>query len=70
MGKVACSVLLEEIFINRKGGAVMAEGYCVKCKEKKEMVGPQEVMLKNNKKAVRGKCPNCGTGMFKITGKI
>ncbi len=47
----------------------MAEGYCVKCKGKKEMVGPQDVVLKNGKKAVKGTCPDCGTGMFKITGK-
>lgn len=47
----------------------MAEGYCVKCKGKKEMVSPEEVVLKNQKKALKGKCPDCGTGMFKITGK-
>lgn len=47
----------------------MAEGYCVKCKGKKEMVSPQDVTLKNGKKAIKGKCPDCGTGMFKITGK-
>ncbi len=47
----------------------MAEGYCVKCKGKKEIVDPQEITMKNNKKAVKGKCPDCGTGMFKITGK-
>ena len=48
---------------------VMAEGYCVKCKAKREMVGPEDVTLKNGKKAIKGKCPDCGTGMFKITGK-
>ncbi len=45
------------------------EGYCVKCKAKKEMVDAQEVTMKNGRKAVKGKCPDCGTAMFKILGK-
>lgn len=45
------------------------EGYCVKCKKKQEMQGAKEVTLKNGKKAMKGTCPACGTGMFKITGK-
>ena len=40
----------------------MAEvkGYCVKCKKKQTMDAPKEVTLKNKRKAVSGKCPNCG----------
>jgi hypothetical protein len=45
------------------------EGYCVKCKKKQEMDGAKEVTMKNGRKAMKGKCPSCGTGMFKITGK-
>lgn len=45
------------------------EGYCVKCKKKQEIQGAKEVTLKNGKKAIKGSCPTCGTGMFKITGK-
>ena len=45
------------------------EGYCVKCKAKKEMVDAKEVTMKNKRKAMKGKCPDCGTGMFKIFGK-
>ena len=48
---------------------VMAEGYCVKCKAKKEMKDTKEVTMKNKRKAVKGTCPSCGTGMFKILGK-
>lgn len=44
------------------------EGYCVKCKKKREMKDPSEVILKNGRKAAKGKCPDCGTGMFKILG--
>ncbi|MBW3012548.1 hypothetical protein KY311_05145 [Candidatus Woesearchaeota archaeon] len=46
----------------------MVEGYCVKCKAKKEMKNPQQVTLKNGRKATKGVCPTCGTKMFKIGG--
>jgi len=42
--------------------------YCFKCRAKREMKDPQEVTLKNGRKAVRGTCPVCGTKMFKIGG--
>ncbi|MFH1201301.1 MAG: DUF5679 domain-containing protein [Candidatus Omnitrophota bacterium] len=45
------------------------EAYCVKCKSKKEMKDTQNVTLKNGRKAIKGKCPDCSTGMFRITGK-
>jgi len=54
-----------------KRGAVikfMAEGYCVKCKAKKEIVDGLEETMKNGRKAIKGKCPTCGTVMFKILG--
>jgi len=47
----------------------MAEGYCVKCKAKKEMADAKEVTMKNGRKALKGKCPDCGTGMYRILGK-
>lgn len=43
--------------------------YCVKCKTKNEMIDPAEVVMKNGRKAMKGKCPKCNTGMFKIIGK-
>ncbi|MBW3019778.1 hypothetical protein KY334_00645 [Candidatus Woesearchaeota archaeon] len=45
------------------------EGYCVKCKDKREMSDVQNVEMKNGRKAAKGKCPSCGTGMYKILGK-
>ncbi len=45
------------------------EGYCVKCKAKKEIKDPVEVTMKNGRKAMKGKCPACGTGMFRMLGK-
>ncbi len=47
----------------------MTEAYCVKCKKKQEMKDEEEVTMKNGRKAVKGKCPVCGTGMYRIKGK-
>ncbi|MGE5197448.1 MAG: DUF5679 domain-containing protein [Deltaproteobacteria bacterium] len=48
----------------------MAEkGYCVKCKKTQEMKDEQKVTMKNQRLAVKGKCPACGTGMYRILGK-
>jgi len=44
------------------------EAYCVKCKAKREMKSPKQVMMKNQKPATQGECPSCGTKMFKIGG--
>jgi hypothetical protein len=46
----------------------MPEGYCVKCKAKKEIVDVVEETMKNGRKAIKGKCPTCGVVMFKILG--
>jgi Zn finger protein HypA/HybF involved in hydrogenase expression len=46
----------------------MAEGYCVKCKAKKPIADAVEEVMKNGRKAVKGKCPTCGAVMFKILG--
>jgi hypothetical protein len=37
----------------------MAEGYCFKCKTKREIANPVEELMK---------CPTCGAVMFKILG--
>ena len=45
------------------------EGYCVKCKAKREMKDTKKVTMKNGRHAMKGKCANCGTGMYKILPK-
>ena len=49
------------------------EAYCVKCKGKKEMTEAAEVEMNGKggvkRKAMKGKCPSCGTSMFRILGK-
>ena len=56
--------------INLEGGAAknMSTAYCVKCKDKKEVSNPEQVTMKNGRKALKGTCPDCGTKVFKIGG--
>lgn len=51
-----------------RGGAAVAakEGYCVKCKAKREIKDAQEITMKNGRPATQGVCPVCGTKIFKI----
>ena len=42
------------------------DAYCVKCKAKKEMKDAQKVKMKNGRPAMKGKCPDCGTGLYRI----
>ena len=41
------------------------EGYCVKCKEKRQFEG-EEVTLANGRPAAQGTCPVCGTKMNRM----
>lgn len=41
-------------------------GYCVKCKEKREMKDVQKVEIKPGRPAAKGTCTTCSTGMYKI----
>jgi hypothetical protein len=42
-------------------------GYCVKCKEKRDFSG--EVHETNGRRMAKGTCPICGTKMNRILGK-
>ena len=48
----------------------MAQAYCVKDKHKVEIKDPEAVTMKNGKPALRGKCPDCGGGVYLIGGKL
>jgi hypothetical protein len=41
-------------------------GYCLRCKEKREIKDPQAITMKNGKPATTGTCPVCGTKIYKI----
>ena len=47
----------------------MVTGYCMKCKEKREMKDAVAAKMKNGRDCVKGVCSVCGTKMFKI-GKM
>jgi uncharacterized Zn finger protein (UPF0148 family) len=62
------------MFLNRRldiyiQGPKMVEAYCVKCRSKREIQNPQEITLKNGRKAIKGVCPVCGTTLYRILGK-
>jgi hypothetical protein len=44
------------------------EGYCVKCREKREFEGTINEMA-NGRRAAQGTCPVCGTKMNRMLGK-
>lgn len=49
-------------------------GYCVKCKKKDVVMSDaKEVEMKGKggvkRRAMKGTCPKCGTGMYRILGK-
>ncbi|MCL4367411.1 DUF5679 domain-containing protein [Patescibacteria group bacterium] len=44
--------------------------YCVKCRAMREANNAQNTTMKNGKKAVKGTCSVCGTGMFKIGAQV
>ena len=40
--------------------------YCMKCRESRAMQEAEQVTMKNDRPATRGKCGECGTGMYRI----
>ncbi len=45
---------------------VSMEAYCMKCRTKREIQGPNAVTLKNGRPATQGTCGVCGTKLFRI----
>lgn len=44
-------------------------GYCVKCKEKRDVTGDVTRSPKNGSQIAKGACPVCGTTVCRILGK-
>ncbi len=61
-----CTIENKKQNCNHEGLAMKVEAYCVKCRKKVEMKDAKEVKLKNGKPAMKGTCPKCGTGVFRI----
>lgn len=45
------------------------EAYCMKCKQKRGILNPREVTMKNGRIAVQGDCEVCGASLFRM-GKL
>jgi predicted GH43/DUF377 family glycosyl hydrolase len=45
------------------GKPLEAQGYCLKCRKVKIIHHPQQVLLKNLRKMIKGVCPECGAVM-------
>ena len=56
------------IFKYEKYGKLTTEGFCMKCKVKREMRDEKRVRTKNGRSGISGKCTVCGGKMFKIAG--
>ncbi len=41
-------------------------GYCMKCRESREIQDAEQVTMKNGRPATRGRCGVCGSTMFRI----
>ena len=41
-------------------------GYCMRCRERRDIQDAQQVTMKNGRPATRGKCGDCGTTIFRI----
>ncbi len=45
------------------------QGYCVKCRTKRDIQDGKEVVWKNGRRVWMGKCPVCGTTVARVLGK-
>ncbi len=52
--------------IHSERGLPEMQGYCLKCRTKREISGATRVTLKNGRPATQGKCPVCGTKITRI----
>jgi hypothetical protein len=44
----------------------LMQGYCVKCRTKREIKNAKAITMKNGKPATQGVCPSCNTKMLRI----
>jgi hypothetical protein len=54
------------VYPSKQKGGIAMQGYCVKCRTKREMKDAKAITMKNGRPATQGVCPVCGTKMFKI----
>jgi hypothetical protein len=47
-------------------GEHQEEAYCVKCRQKREMLNVKRIVTKNGRSALEGTCAVCGTRLFRF----
>jgi hypothetical protein len=45
---------------------VATQGYCVKCREKRDIKDAKQVKMDNGRAAMQGVCPVCGTKIVRF----
>lgn len=45
------------------------EAYCVRCRMNKTIKNAEQVVMKNGRDAIKGVCPDCDCGMYRIIPK-
>jgi len=66
---LACAAIRQRRDNTRRGTvAETYNGYCVKCKEKRDFEGEVSVS-DSGRRMAKGPCPVCGTKMNRILGK-
>jgi pimeloyl-ACP methyl ester carboxylesterase len=48
--------------------AEMLTAYCVKCRQKRPMQDPKDIVTRNGRRAKEAECPVCGTRLFRFVG--
>ena len=46
------------------------QAYCIKCRDLKTIAHPSPGMLKNGRRIIRGRCPDCGTRLFRLMPRV
>ncbi len=60
------SVVIICVSVEFNGREGTMDAYCVKCKSKRQIQDGQKVTMKNGRPAMKGTCPECGTGLYRI----
>ena len=42
------------------------QAYCVKCRQKRDMLTPKPIYTRTGTAGTEGKCPTCGTKLFRM----
>ena len=56
----------QELTFGKEVVLLAEQAYCVKCRKKVDVQNGERVTMKNGRPALKGKCAECGTGVYKI----